>query len=124
MKKISIFILIGLVGISLFFSVLPVKADESRSIKHQFKAYTADTAVAQSKTLFRISGVATASNAVYGIYNTGTLADASDSNVATEGGEATSGDALPPIDFGDEGLDLPEGSTIVIYGCTVVLEYI
>lgn len=121
MKKLFLFVLVALIGISL---VLPVRADESRTIPHKFVAYTANTAVAQSKTIFRITGVATASSAVFGIYNSTTLGGASTAVCAVEGGEATSGDALPQYDFGKEGLSLDTGSTVIVTGCTIVVEYI
>lgn len=125
MKKISLFVLMVLVGISLFSGIIPLRADdEARTIKHKFQAYTSNTSVSQGKTIFRISGYATGANAVFGIYNVGTLAEASDANVATEGGEATSGDPIEPIDFGPDGLDLPDGSTVVRVNCTIVIEYI
>ncbi len=124
MKKLFLFVLVALIGVSLFAGNVPVRADEARTIPHKFVAYTASTAVAQSKTIFRITGVATASNAVFGIYNSATLGGASTAVCAVEGGEATSGDALPQISFGSEGLSLDTGSTVVISGCTIVVEYI
>ena len=122
MKKIFILVLMVLVGVSLIFQ--NVKADEARTITHKFVAYTANTAVAQSKTIFRITGVATSSNAVFGIYNSATLGGATTAVCAVEGGEATSGDALPQYTFGSEGLNLDIGSTVVVSGCTIVIEYI
>mgnify|MGYP001582847175 CR=1 FL=1 len=122
MKKISILALMVMIGVSLVF--INVRASEERTQTHKFKAYTANTSVSQSKTIFRITGVATGNNAVFGIYNIGTLGAADTTNVAVEGGEATSGDALPMYDFGKDGLNLDTGSTIVVSGCTIVLEYI
>lgn len=110
-----------LVGISL---VTASFADEARDIPHKFIAYTTSTAVAQSKVIYRITGVATGSNAVFGIYNATTLGAATASTVAVEGGEATSGDALPNMTFGEDGLVLNSGSTVIVSNCTVVLEYI
>jgi hypothetical protein len=124
MKKIFILVLMVLVGISLFSGLVPAKASESRTIPHKFRAFTESTSVAQGITLYRITGKASASNGVFGIYNATTLGGASNSVCAVEGGEATSGDALPMYDFGDEGLTLNAGSTIVITGCIVVIEYI
>ena len=122
MKKILFLILVGLIGVLLVSQ--GIFASEERTIPHKFIAYTASTAVAQSKTIYRITGVATASNAVFGIYSCGTLGEAAATNVAIEGGEATSGDALPMYEFPD-GLDIPGGSTIVSeIGAVVVIEYI
>ncbi len=99
-------------------------ADEARTIPHKFIGYTANTAVSQSKTIFRITGVATGANAVFGIYNATTLGAATASTIAVEGGEATSGDALPNMTFGDEGLILNTGSTVIVSNCNIVVEYI
>ncbi len=121
MKKILFIILVGLIGIALVAQGL--FAEDGRTIIHKFKAYTASTAVTQSKTIYRITGVATGSNAVFGIYNAGTLGDADSDTIAVEGGEATSGDALPVLEFPD-GLNLDSGSTVIVSGCTVVIEYI
>ncbi len=122
MKKYFVLILALLIGISFFIS--NARSDEARTIPHKFVAYTSSTAVAQSKTIFRITGVATANNAKFGVYNSTTLGGASTSVCAVEGGEATSGDALPHMTFGDEGLSLDTGSTVIISGCTIVIEYI
>ncbi len=121
MKKLLILVLMVLVGLGLFSFAF---ADDTRTITHKFVGYTASTAVAQSKTIFRITGVATGSNAVFGIYNATTLGTAIASAVAVEGGEATSGDALPHMEFGTDGLDIPAGSTVLLYNCSIVIEYI
>ena len=124
MKKIFILILMVLVGISLILS--NTKADETRTITHKFRAFTDDTAVSQSAVIYRITGVATASNGVFGIYNSSDLTSANTvvTKCAVEGGEATSGDALPMYDFGKDGLVLDGGMTVVSTGCTIVVEYI
>ena len=123
MKKIFLLVLLALVGIGSF-NLPNLKADEARTIPHKFIAYTESTAVTAGKTIYRITGVATANNAVFGIYNTGALGTTSVDKCAVEGGEATSGDALPMYDFGDDGLTLDAGSTVVISGCTIIVEYI
>lgn len=122
MKKLFIFVLLVLVGISL--GIPNLKADEARTITHKFKAYTTDASVSQSRVIYRITGVATANNGVFGIYNAIGTGSATESVCAVEGGEATSGDALPMYDFGPDGLVLDEGATVVITGCTIVVEYI
>ena len=121
MKKLFILVLALLIGIGLVIS--NTRADEARVIPHKFYAYTASTAVAQGKTIYRITGIATAANAKYGIYNSATLGGASVSVCAVEGGEATSGDPLTAYYF-PEGLNLDAGSSIIISGCSVVVEYI
>ena len=122
MKKLFLLLLLTLVGISLVFS--NVMASETRTQKHKFISYSANTAVAQSRTIFRISGYATSAACVFGIWNEDTLAETTSSDeVAIEGGEATQYDPIEPIDFGPEGLILDEGSTVVVYGGTIVIEY-
>lgn len=121
MKKFFILALIALVGLSLCVSV--VMADSTRTIPHKFRAISSNTAIAQGSVLYRITGYASNSNAVFGIYNAATLATATASTVAVEGGEATSGDALPMYYFGEEGLALDTGMTTLVSTCTVVLEY-
>ena len=124
MKKMLLFVLMVLVGVSLFSGIIPVQADEARTIPHKFVAYTASTAVAQSKTIFRITGRVTGSSGSFGIYDSTTLGGATNDVCAVEGGEATSGDALPHYDFGSEGLTLNTGSTVVVSCCTIIVEYI
>lgn len=121
MRKLLLVLLMLLVGVSL---VTCVFADEGRVIKHKFQGYSASTAVSQSKTIYRITGVATGSNAVFGIYNATTLGGAVAAVVAVEGGEATSGDALPNMTFGEDGLTLDTGSTVLVSNCTIIVEYI
>ena len=122
MKKIFILVLMVLVGISLLFSNL--KADEARTIPHKFVGYSASTAVAQSRTIFRITGYATGANASFGIYDAATLATADATTIAVEGGEATSGDALPHMYFGEDGISLGSGATVKITNCIIAIEYI
>lgn len=119
-KILSILLVVAVV----FAMVLPVTADERRTTPHKFRSYTANTSVAQGKTIYRITGVATGSNAVFGIHNVATLGEVTTSSAAVEGGEATSGDALPHYDFGEDGLTLDTGSTVVAYLCTIVVEYL
>jgi len=122
MKKLIFIILVGLIGFSLVAQGL--FASEERTQPHKFVAYTADTSVAQSKTIFRITGVVTGASGSFGIYNSTTIEGATNSNIAVEGGEASSGDALPVYDFGPDGLILDAGSSVVVNTCTVVIEYI
>ena len=122
MKKTFIFVLMVLVGISLSFSNL--KADEARTITHKFKTITTNTNGGQGVTIYRITGVTTAANGVFGIYNVTTYAAASTSNCAIEGGEGTAGDALPHYDFGKDGLTLDTGMSVIVSNCYVTIEYI
>lgn len=99
-------------------------AEQTRTISRKFRAFTASTAVSQSAVIYRITGVATGNNSVFGIYNVGTLGGTAVTVCAVEGGEATSGDALPMYDFGEDGLVLDSGMTVVVSTCTIVVEYI
>ncbi len=119
MKKIlALLIVVALLGISL-----SAFADTDRDIPRKFRAFTANTGGLQSCVIYRITGVATASPGVYGIYNTDSLKTAALTVCATEGGTATSGDQLEMYDFGDEGLNLNAGLTVIVSGCTIVIEY-
>jgi len=121
MKKLLIaLIVLGLIAVGSSIS----SADSTRTTPHKFRAFTTDTAVTQGATIFRITGYVTETAGKFGIYNTSTLATASNTTVAVEGGEATDEDALAHMYFGEEGLTLDSGMTVVVYGCTVVIEYL
>jgi len=122
MKKFIILFVLALIGSSLFLS--QSSATESRTISHKFLTVTTSTAYTAGKTIYRITGVTTAANGVFGIYNTGTLAGADTTNCAIEGGEATAGYSLPHYDFGVDGLFLDAGSTVVVSNCYVTIEYL
>ena len=120
-------LLISLVVLGLLVSLATmtkVTAENTRDMPHKFRAFTANTEGLPGCNIFRITGVATASNGVFGLYNSATLAAAAATNVAVEGGEATSGDPLPLYEFSGEGLALNTGLTVVRDGCTVVIEYL
>ena len=123
MKKIFILVLMVLVGIGLL-SFPNLKAEEARTITHKFRTFTANTDVGQGHTIYRITGVTTAANGVFGIYNVATAGAATTSNCAVEGGEGTAGDALPHYDFGPDGLNLDTGMSVVVSNCYVTVEYI
>jgi len=121
MKKLLIaLIVLGLIAIGTTVS----NADSTRTIPHNFRAFAADTEGIPGGTIYRITGVATGSNSVFGIYNVATLEEAAVTVCAVEGGEATSGDPLPHYYFGEEGLQLNAGFTVVVYNCTIVVEYL
>ena len=121
MKKLLIVLMVlGLV----FVGILSSKADTTRTIPHKFRAFTANTAVAQGATIYRISGVATGNNAVFGVYNSSTLGGTAVTVCAVEGGEATSGDPIEPLYFGEDGLTLDTGMSVVPTSCTIVIEYL
>ena len=121
MKKVIVFLLaLGILCVGIKFS----QADGLRTQTHKFRTFTADTAVAQGTTVYRITGVVTGASGVFGVYNAPSLGTATATVCAVEGGEATSGDALPHYNFGADGLDLPDGMTVVVNTCTVVIEYL
>jgi len=118
--------IVALMVLGLLFAWVGSYSDaaSTRTINRKFRAFTASTAVSQSAVIYRITGVATGSNSVFGIYNVGTLGGTAVTVCAVEGGEATSGDALPMYDFGEDGLVLNAGMTVIVSGCTIVVEYI
>lgn len=121
MKKLIIALIV--LGILVIGSSIS-NADPARTIPHKFRAFSSDTSVGQGATIFRISGYATGSNASYGIFNAASISDASTTTAATEGGEATSGDALPTQYFGEDGLTLNTGMSVKINSCVIVVEYL
>jgi len=121
MKKTFILILAMLMGFGLFsFS----QADEARTIARKSKVITANEVTStQGVTLYKVTGYANAASAVYGLYNTSTLGDATASTCKIEGGEATQYDSIPTLDFGDEGVAFSAGLTVVTSGAYVTIEY-
>jgi|SRR3990167_2860398 len=124
MKKLIIaLIVLGLIIIGASIS----NADSTRVINHKFRAITSDKVnptVLSAGTIYRITGYASSSSGVFAIYNAAAVAPLTATEVAIEGGEATSGDSLPMYYFGEEGLTLSTGITVVSNGCTVVIEYL
>lgn len=120
MKKI----LIVLMVLGIIFAGVTSQADITRTMPHKFRTFTAHTSVAQGATIYRITGVTTAANGVFGIYNVATYGAATTSNCAIEGGEGTAGDALPHYDFGPDGITLDTGMSAVISNCYVTVEYL
>lgn len=115
MKKI--FALLIIVGLAIL--VATSFADTDRDVPHKFRVFTANSLNNASVVIWRITGVTTATNGVFGIYDGTTGATTS---CAIEGGEATAGDALPMYYF-PEGLHLKTALTVVVSNCYVVLEY-
>ena len=121
MKKLIIVLMV--LGV-IFAGVMSSKADTTRTIPHKFRTFTANTAVAQGATIYRITGVTTAANGVFGVYNSATLGAVANTNLAIEGGEGTAGDALPHYYFGEEGISLDTGMSVVVSNCNVTIEYL
>ncbi len=119
MKKIIVL----LIAVLVIGSSVLAFAETTRDTPRKFMAFSSNTEGLQACNIYRITGVATNSNAVFGIYNEADLEDCALTNLAVEGGEATSGDALPMYDFGDEGLNLNAAMSVVVSTCTIVVEY-
>jgi len=121
MKKLIIaLIVLGLIVIGVSVS----NADNTRTMPHKYRTFSADTSVGQGATIFRIMGYTTGSSATYGIFNSATIVGSAATNAAVEGGEATSGDALTTQYFGEEGLSLNAGMSVKINSCVLVIEYL
>jgi hypothetical protein len=120
MKKL----LIALMVLALMAGFVYAEAD--RTITHKMKVVAAANTVvsAQGTVLYRVTGYASSSNAVYGIYDAATLGTCTATTVKVEGGEATQYDSLTTIDFGKEGIPLDTGLSIVTTTATVVVEYL
>src|SRR3990167_9297348 len=119
MKKTFILILVMLMGFGLFsFS----QADETRTIARKSKVIIANEVTStQGITLYKVTGYANAANSVFGLYNASTLGTATAAVCKVEGGEATQYDSLLTLDFGDEGIEFPDGLTTVVNGAYVTI---
>lgn len=122
MKKLFLFVLAALVGISL---VLPAKADESRTIplKSGGVASAPTIVLAHGATVYRISGYAASANAVYSVHDNNSLGNNTVSNVMAEGAEASQYDSFPTIDFGEEGINFATGIVVWTTTANVVVQY-
>ena len=127
MRKISTIFLIVLVGFGLMFSA---QAESARTIpmKTGIALHTNTLIVTGSGTLYKVVGRATSAQASYIIYDKATLAEAithptAETNILTEGGEATQYDPILLNDFGDEGIPFTSGLVIVTTTADVVVHY-
>lgn len=126
MKKLLLFVLVALVGISLTSFAF---ADEARTIPMKTGvALGANTlVVGHGGTLYKITGRATSANASYVVYNAATVATVTSASTNTgilaEGGEATQYDSFDTLDFGDEGLEFSSGLVVITSTCDVALLY-
>jgi len=119
-KYIVALMVLGLIALGIGYA----NADSTRTIAHKFKAIAANAVVSsQGAVLYRVSGVATASPGVYGIYNCSAVGATALTVCATEGGTATSGNPITLVDFGSEGLVLDAGMTVLVSGCVVTIEW-
>lgn len=121
MKKLLIaLIVLGLIAVGISSS----KAESTRTTPHKFRAFSSDTEGLQGATIYRITGYATGNNSTFAIHNVATLEDSGLTTAAVEGGEATSGDALPHMYFGENGITLDTGLTVDVASCVIVIEYL
>lgn len=126
MKKLLLFVLVSLIGISLTSFAF---ADEARTIpmKSGVAPHANTVIVGHGGTLYRVSGRATSSNASYVIYDQSAIADctstAADKTILAEGGEATQYDNFDTIDFGSEGIDFTTGLTVIGTTADVLVQY-
>lgn len=115
MKRIS---LILFLLTALFVS--PSFADRDTST---ITGYTANTLIKRGDwKVYRVSFVATAANASWTIYDSLDAATGSNTNVKTEGSEATSGNGKP-LDFTNKPLEGSTGLYLVVNNANVVVEY-
>ena len=123
MKKILIFALMVLVGISLISLGF---AEEARTITHKTKVCIVNTLVAaHGVTVYSVNGYAGGgNNAVYALVNQATLtATPASSAYKVEGGEATQYDSIPTVDFGDDGIRFDTGLAVFTSNAYLVIEY-
>ena len=114
MKKIILAVLMGLSLITFAF------ADRNAST---ITGYTANTLIKTGDwKVYRISFVATANGGSFTIYDSLTAGAGSNSNVKTEGSEATSGNGKP-LDFSNKPLEGSTGLYLVVNNANVVVEY-
>ena len=86
-------------------------------------AYTADTLIKRGDwKIYRITYVATSNGGNFAIYDSLTKAAGINSNVKTEGSEATS-DNGKPMDFTNKPLEGSTGLYLVVTNANVIVEY-
>ncbi len=106
----------------LAFSLLaiPVFADRNTTTT---VGYTSNTLIKRGDwKVYRISYVATANGGSFTIYDSLTAGEGSNTNVKTEGSEATSGNGKP-LDFASKPLEGSTGLYLVVNNANVVVEY-
>jgi len=118
MKK-GIFILLMVSVLAMIFAPqLFADRDVSTTV-----AYTSTTLIKRGDwKIYRISFVASANGGCFTIYDTLDGSTAADSNVKTEGSEATSGNGKP-YDFTNKPLEGSTGLYLYINDAKVVVEY-
>lgn len=87
------------------------------------KGYTANTLIKRGDwKIYRISFVATANGGSFTVYDSLTAGEGSNTNVKTEGSEATSLNGKP-MDFTNKPLEGSTGLYLVVNTANVVVEY-
>src|SRR3989304_5901680 len=107
MKKILIaLIVLGLIAVGVTIS----NADSTRTINHNFRAITSnitpptELTLLNGATIYRITGVATGANSVFGIYDSATRVGAGDSNCPPDAGKVGHVHQVLGYYFGEDGL--------------------
>src|SRR3990167_10231294 len=114
MKKII------LVCLLFIFLSVPCFADRDTPT---ITGYTSNTLVKRGDwKIYRISFVATANGGSFTVYDSLTAGGGSNSNVKTEGSEATSANGKP-MDFTNKPLEGSTGLYLVVNNANVVVEY-
>ena len=114
MKKVILIIFF------IFTSLSMACADRNESTT---KGYTANTLIKRGDwKVYRVSFVATANGGSFTIYNSLSAEEGSNTNVKTEGSEATSLNGKP-LDFTDKPLEGSTGLYLVVNNANVVVEY-
>ncbi len=121
MKKILLFVLMALVGISLTTTCFA----DNRTIAWKSGYANAENTVitASGGTLRLVTGFAGSGNSNYSIHNTATISGAGNTNLLCEGGEATQYDSLGVLDFGNEGIEFSTGLTVITSTAKVSVLY-
>ena len=118
MRK-RLFVLLGVFLIGIFLSY-PVFADRNTSTT---AGYTSNTLIKRGDwKIYRISYVATAANGSFTVYDSLTAGEGSNTNVKTEGSEATSGNGKL-LDFVSKPIEGSTGLYLVVNNANVVVEY-
>ena len=118
MRK-GIFVMMGILLVGLFL-LSPVLADRNTSTT---AGYTSNTLIKRGDwKIYRISYVATSNGGSFTIYDSLTAGEGSNTNVKTEGSEATSGNGKP-LDFVGKPIEGSTGLYLVVNNANVVVEY-
>ena len=109
-----------LVFLLMVLFATPVLADRNVST---IVGYTSNTLIKRGDwKVYRVTFIATANGGSFTIYDSLTAGAGSNTNVKTEGSEATSGNG-EPLDFTNKPLEGSTGLYLVVNNANVVVEY-